>query len=72
MLAVCINRVARFLLVQHTKMGKAYQITKNIPNGNKIYQTAINIDQRLPLQVPQKFTKIGIFKFENIPSGNPV
>jgi hypothetical protein len=30
-----------------------------------------NIDQHLPFQDPPKFTQIGIFGFENIPSGNP-
>jgi hypothetical protein len=29
------NRVARFLLVKHTKHEKIYQITINIPNGLK-------------------------------------
>jgi hypothetical protein len=35
------------------------------PNGHKIYQY-------LSLQDAPKFTQIGIFGFQNIPSGNPV
>jgi hypothetical protein len=35
------------------------------PNGHEI-------NQHVPLQGPPKFTRIGIFWFENIPSGNPV
>jgi hypothetical protein len=35
-----------------------------IPNGHKIYQY-------VPFQGPPKYTQIGIFWFENIPSGNP-
>jgi hypothetical protein len=38
---------------------------QNRPNGNKIYP-------RIPLQDPPKFTQIGDFGFENMPSGNPV
>jgi hypothetical protein len=57
---------------------------KNIPNnqeigranGNKIFQMAVNDHiaityQHRPLQDPPKFTQIGIFWSENIPSGNP-
>jgi hypothetical protein len=36
----------------------------NIPSDRKIYQY-------FPLPGPPKFTQIGIFWFENIPSGNP-
>jgi hypothetical protein len=56
---------------------KIYQIAQNIPNGNKKYQIAKNIPnghkiyQHLPFQDPPKFTQIGIFWFENMPSGNP-
>jgi hypothetical protein len=40
-------------------------MTKNIPNGHKIYQ-------HLPSQDPPKYTQIGIYVgLENIPSGNP-
>jgi hypothetical protein len=62
-----------------------YQNRKNISNDHKIYQMATNYAkwpqnrtnghktyQQLPLQGPSKFTQIGIFWFENIPSGNPV
>jgi hypothetical protein len=55
------SRVARFFLVQHTKMEKYNKITikytqwpQNIPNGHKIYQ-------HLLLQDPPKFTQIGNF-----------
>jgi hypothetical protein len=37
----------------------------NIPNGHKIFQ-------HLPSKGPPKFTQIGIFGFENKPSGDPV
>jgi hypothetical protein len=57
-------RVARFFLVQHTKMGenipnnpKMYQIDKTIPNRPNGYI----IYQHLPFQDPPKFTQIGIF-----------
>jgi hypothetical protein len=62
------SRVARFFLVQHTKTGK------NIPNdhkSHKIYNNDHKMNQHLPLQDRQKFTQIGIFGFENIPSGTP-
>jgi hypothetical protein len=36
-----------------------------MPNVHKIYQ-------HLQLQDPPKFTQIGIFWFENVPSGRPV
>jgi hypothetical protein len=43
-----------------------------IPNGCKIDQTAKKfMYQHLPLQDPTKCIQIGIFVFENIPSGNP-
>jgi hypothetical protein len=65
-------RVARFLMVQHTKTGTNIpnNHTYNIPNGHKIYQMAVNrpngykIDQQLPLHDPPKFTQIVIFWFE--------
>jgi hypothetical protein len=56
----------------------------NIPNNRKIYQITTKytkrhknrtnvhkIYQHLPLQVPPKFTQIGIFGSKNMPSGNP-
>jgi hypothetical protein len=51
------SRVARFLLVQRTKMGKNITnnyIIYNIPNGRKIYQ-------HFPLQDPPKFIQVWIF-----------
>jgi hypothetical protein len=52
-----------------------HEITKfplNVPNGRKIhmYSTWPYIDY-FSLQDPPKFTQIGIFWFENKPSGNP-
>jgi hypothetical protein len=50
---------------------------KNIPNYNKNTFLPGNIpnghikNQHLPVQDPPKFTQIGIFGVENIPSGNP-
>jgi hypothetical protein len=62
-------RVARFFLVQHTKTGE------NIPNDHKIYQMAINISNGRKIHQMDikytKFTQIGIFLFENEPSGIP-
>jgi hypothetical protein len=59
---------------KHTKLGKIYQIGKNIPNDDQPYQTAINytkwtenipnghkIYQHFPFQGTPKFTQIGIF-----------
>jgi hypothetical protein len=43
---------------------KYFQLLKNGPNGHKIYQD-------FSLKVPQKFTQIWDFWFENKPSGNP-
>jgi hypothetical protein len=43
---------------------------QNIPQGRKNRPDDHTIYQHLPLQDPPKFTKIGIFGFENIPSGN--
>jgi hypothetical protein len=74
------DRVARFFSVQ------TYQNEKNIPNYhklhipncNKIYQMAVKYSkwskkyQHFPFKDPSKFTQIGIFWFENKPSGNPV
>jgi hypothetical protein len=40
-------------------------MTVNLTTGHKICQ-------EFPLQDPTKFTQIGIFLFENKPSGNPV
>jgi hypothetical protein len=43
---------------------KYFQWPLNRPNGHKIYQ-------HFPLQDPPKFTQIGMFWFENKPSGIP-
>jgi hypothetical protein len=71
------TRVARFFLVQCTKMGKTYQITTkytkcpwNIPNGCKMDQMSTkynNIFKPLP-----NLAKLGFFGLKiGIPSGNP-
>jgi hypothetical protein len=52
------SRVARFCLLQHTK------ITISYSKWHKIYQ-------HLPLQDPSKFTQNWYFWFEKTPSGNP-
>jgi hypothetical protein len=67
-------RVARFFLVHYTRVGKSIpndqmamiytNWPENIPNGHKIYQ-------HFPFKCPTKYTKFGIFWYENIPSGNP-
>jgi hypothetical protein len=49
------------------KFGKIYQIAigiMHIPNCNRMYQ-------HYPVLGPSKYTKIEIFWFENLPSGNP-
>jgi hypothetical protein len=69
------TRVARFFWTQFTKRGKIYRtITKlpNVLNGRNIFQIAEEYTyQPFSFQGPQKFTQIRIFRFENIPSGNP-
>jgi hypothetical protein len=40
------NRVARFFLVQHTKMGKNTKWPQDIPNGHLIKQNGRKIFQR--------------------------
>jgi hypothetical protein len=76
-MCVVSNRAARFFLVQTYQIGEKYNkkhklyqramnYTKwslNIPNGHNIYQN-------LTFKGPPKFTQIGIFWFENKPSGN--
>jgi hypothetical protein len=70
--SVCI-RVARFLLVQHTKMGNI------IPNHHNIYQMASKYT-KWPLciytnifhsKTIHNLPKLGFFCFENMPSGSP-
>jgi uncharacterized protein YwbE len=67
-----VGRVARIVLLQHTKTGKIYQITiekyatkwpQDIPNGRKIDQNDHKIDQNFPLQVYPKFTQIRVLSF---------
>jgi hypothetical protein len=41
-----------------------HQMPLKRPNGDKIYQ-------HIPLQDLPNFSQIGIFGFENMPSGNP-
>jgi hypothetical protein len=45
------DRVARFFKVQHTKMGT------NIPDDQKIYQTAIKYVHRMAINTTLKYTK---------------
>jgi hypothetical protein len=58
-------RVARFFLVQHTKMGKIDQIAtkytkrpENIRNGHKVFRY---LPRKISLQDIPKFTQIWIF-----------
>jgi hypothetical protein len=60
-------RVARFFFLQQTETGKKYI---QIENGQK-YTKWPKICRHLPLQNLPKFTQIGIFGFENMPSDNP-
>jgi hypothetical protein len=62
-------RVARYLFldtIHIPKRGKIYQITTTLPNGHKIYITALSILR------PSKIYPNWDFWFENKPSGNPV
>jgi hypothetical protein len=53
------------MATKYTKSPQKYtKLPKNKPNGHKVYQL-------LPLQDPPKFTLIGIFWFDSMPSGNP-
>jgi hypothetical protein len=54
------NRVARFFLVKHTKMGGG----NYVPNDHKIYQ-------HFSFQGPPKCTQSGIFGMKICTSGNP-
>jgi hypothetical protein len=45
--------VDRFFLVQHTKTGKIYQITINLPNGRKVHIPNV----RKVYQMSVKYTK---------------
>jgi hypothetical protein len=72
------TRVARLFLVQHTKRGKIYQMTTNIPNGHKLpIPIGRKISKRLQniptssVARPSKIYQNWDFGFENIPSGNP-
>jgi hypothetical protein len=60
------------ITMKYTKMAKIYQIIMKYTKMAEKDQMAIKyVDQNLPLLVPQKFTQIMIFAFENMPSGNP-
>jgi hypothetical protein len=71
-IANMLLRVARFILVQHTKTGKIYQITikytqcpQNIPNGSKIDLMVIkytNISHCKTLQNLPKLEKYAIWQ----------
>jgi hypothetical protein len=69
-------RVARFFLINNTKMGKIciYQITTVFPNGiqNAKWSMYIPNGQQFSLQDTPKCTQSWIFWFANIPTGNPV
>jgi hypothetical protein len=62
--------VARFFLVQQTKMGKITKWPQNMPNGCKINQMSIKIPTA-SIARPSKIYPIRNFCFENVPSGNP-
>jgi hypothetical protein len=60
------------------KWGKMYQIATKLPDFHKIFQMDViyisnghRIYRLFSFQGPPKFTKICIFWFEYIPSGNP-
>jgi hypothetical protein len=53
---------------KHTRTVKVYQMTTNytkrlciIPDGHKLYQTAVKVYQHFPFQGPPKYTQLGIF-----------
>jgi hypothetical protein len=64
-------RVARFVLTQHTKTGKIYQMAVKYINWQYYTSNGHKIYKPFQIQGPRKFTQTGIFLFENIPSGNP-
>jgi hypothetical protein len=53
------------------KRGTYTKLPLNVPRSRKILPDGPKICQHLPSQDPPKFTQIGIFSFENKPSGNP-
>jgi hypothetical protein len=62
------GRAARFFFLQNTQTRKIYQKTRkytkwqnNTPNGRKIDQMAIKIDQYLTSQDTPKFSQFWIF-----------
>jgi hypothetical protein len=72
------GRVARFSLLQNTKLGKKYQITTNIYlMAIKYFRWPLNRpkdhkkDQEFPIARPSKIYPKWDFRFENKPSGNP-
>jgi hypothetical protein len=60
------------------KRGKVYQTIKKLPNVYEKCKIALKFSsghtmrQPSPFQGPPKFSQIGIFWLEKIPSGNPV
>jgi hypothetical protein len=63
------TRVARFIMLQHTKTGKIYE---NIPNGRNIDQMDTKYTNIFDCKALQNLPKWG-FRFKiGIPSGNPV
>jgi hypothetical protein len=60
-------------------MRKIYQITKNIPDGHKIYQLEVKYINKMTIKYTnifrckalQNLPKLGFFGVKNIPSGNP-
>jgi hypothetical protein len=74
-------RVARFILIKHTKNGKIYQMTItyikwpcNIPKYTKVPQNIPKGHKNIPTSFSERPSKIypnRDFGFENVPSGNP-
>jgi hypothetical protein len=54
---------------KYTKLPLNYQMAKNITNGRKLFQMAINI-ATLSILGPSKIYPNWDFLFENIPSGS--
>jgi hypothetical protein len=74
-----LSRAARFFTTQDTKTGentsKCHSITKwtqTIPNVRKIVQMTLKHATIFHSKSPSKIYPNWDFRFENIPSGNPV
>jgi hypothetical protein len=69
---MAIKRPNDHNIYQHI-IGTIYPNCVNTPNGRKLYQMAGKLTKwpHRPLKVPPKFTLLGFFWFENMPSGNP-